>query len=92
MLSTIAMVRLGKTFGEPDGRRLRDEREAARTRAASRPRGHRRRSASRSTTALAAAGGDAKVAIVSLLGGVDAETARARLAAADGVIRAALEA
>ena len=30
MISTISMIRLGKTFGEPDGRRLPREREAAR--------------------------------------------------------------
>src|SRR5204863_160673 len=40
--------------------------------------------------ALAAAGGDAKVAIVSLLGDVDAEAARARLERAGGSIRRAL--
>ena len=42
--------------------------------------------------ALESADGDAKVAIVSLLAGVDVDQARARLAAADGAIRAALEA
>jgi N-acetylmuramic acid 6-phosphate etherase len=41
--------------------------------------------------ALAAAGGDAKVAIVSLLTGLDAEAAAARLAAAGGVVRRAVE-
>ena len=41
-------------------------------------------------SALAASGGDAKVAIVSLLSRTDATTARERLAAADGVIRKAL--
>ena len=40
--------------------------------------------------AIAAAGGDAKVAIVSLLAGVDAQTARSRLSAARGVIREAV--
>ena len=40
--------------------------------------------------ALEAAGGEAKVAIVSLLAEVDADTARSRLDAADGRIRAAL--
>jgi N-acetylmuramic acid 6-phosphate (MurNAc-6-P) etherase len=39
---------------------------------------------------MAAAGGDAKVAIVSLLAGVDAETARSRLSATRGVIREAV--
>src|SRR5262249_33624272 len=42
--------------------------------------------------ALAAAGGDAKVAIVSLLTGLDAAAAAAKLAEADGVVRRALEA
>jgi N-acetylmuramic acid 6-phosphate etherase len=41
--------------------------------------------------AIAAAEGDAKVAIVSLLAGVDAQTARSRLTAARGVIREAVE-
>jgi N-acetylmuramic acid 6-phosphate etherase len=40
--------------------------------------------------AIAAAGGDTKVAIVSLLAGVDAQTARSRLTAASGVIREAV--
>jgi N-acetylmuramic acid 6-phosphate etherase len=41
--------------------------------------------------ALAAANGDAKVAIVSLLTGLHADDARRRLVAADGAIRRALE-
>ena len=41
--------------------------------------------------ALAAAGGDAKVAIVSLLTGLDATAARDRLGAAAGSVRASLE-
>ena len=41
--------------------------------------------------ALAASGGDAKVAIVSLLAGIDAEEARARLDGVNGVVRKALE-
>jgi N-acetylmuramic acid 6-phosphate etherase len=40
--------------------------------------------------AIVAAEGDAKVAIVSLLAGVDAQTARSRLTAARGVIREAV--
>jgi N-acetylmuramic acid 6-phosphate etherase len=40
--------------------------------------------------ALEAAGGDVKVAIVSLLAGVDAGVARSRLAAANGIVRRAL--
>jgi N-acetylmuramic acid 6-phosphate etherase len=41
--------------------------------------------------ALEGAGGDAKVAIVSLLAGIDAADARTRLAASDGNIRPALD-
>ncbi len=41
--------------------------------------------------ALEASGGDAKVAIVTLLSRTDAGTARERLAAAQGVIRKALD-
>jgi N-acetylmuramic acid 6-phosphate etherase len=40
--------------------------------------------------ALAGAGGNAKVAIVSLLAGIDADAARARLAAAKDNVRLAL--
>jgi N-acetylmuramic acid 6-phosphate etherase len=42
-------------------------------------------------TALAAAGGDAKVAIVSLLTGREADEARQLLDGAGGVVRRALE-
>ena len=38
-----------------------------------------------------AAGGDAKVAIVSLLAGIDADEARRRLDDVNGVVRKALE-
>jgi N-acetylmuramic acid 6-phosphate etherase len=41
--------------------------------------------------ALEAAGGDVKVAIVSLLAGLDASGARSRLEASGGVLRRALE-
>jgi N-acetylmuramic acid 6-phosphate etherase len=44
----------------------------------------------RAEEALAAADGSAKAAIVMLLAGVDAASARARLAAAGGNIRSAL--
>ena len=90
MLSTIVMVRLGKTFGNlmVDVFATNEKLHA------------RVRRVVRETTgatpeqveeALAAADGDAKVAIVSLLTGVDPETARERLAAAHGAIRAALD-
>ena len=67
---------------QPHGRRLGDEREAARTRPAHRADGDRRRHPSRSSDALSAADGDAKVAIVSLLAEIDSAEARARLDAA----------
>jgi N-acetylmuramic acid 6-phosphate etherase len=89
MLSTISMIRLGKTFGnlmvdvnatneKLRARVLRVVREATGA------------SAEDAERALAASGGDAKAAIVSLLAGVDAETAGERLRAAGGDVRAAL--
>ena len=89
-ISTIAMVRLGKTFGNLMVDVVRDEREASRTRTADRPHATGA-DPEQVDEALAAADGDAKVAIVSLLAGVDAEAARARLAAAGGVVRKALD-
>jgi N-acetylmuramic acid 6-phosphate etherase len=88
-ISTISMVRLGKTFGNlmVD---VRASNEKLRARA--------RRAVAVATAApdhevaaaIAAADGEAKVAIVSLLAGVDAQTARSRLSAARGVIREAV--
>ena len=89
MLSTITMVRLGKTFGnlmvdvEPANEKLR----ARARRAVAVATGAPEREVD---AAFAAADGDAKVAIVSLLAGVDAEAARARLEAAGGIVRSAL--
>ena len=88
-ISTIAMVRLGKTFGNlmvdvqasNDKLRARARRAVAIATAAPED---------EVADAIAAAGGDAKVAIVSLLAKVDAETARSRLTAARGVIREAV--
>jgi len=88
-ISTLSMIRLGKTYGDlmvdvaPTNEKLR---------------ARARRAVSLATgagddavdAALAAAGGDAKVAIVSLLGDIDAETARAQLERAGGNIRRAL--
>ena len=88
-ISTVAMVKLGKTFGNlmvgvvPSNDKLR---------------ARARRTVSLATgaaedevgSALAAADGDPKVAIVSLLAGVDAASARARLEAAGGAVRRAL--
>jgi N-acetylmuramic acid 6-phosphate etherase len=89
MLSTISMVRLGKTFGnlmvdvEPANEKLRARARDAVAVATAAP-------ASEVDAAFTAAGGDPKVAIVSLLAGIDAEAARSRLAAARGVVREAV--
>ncbi|MDX6414361.1 MAG: hypothetical protein QOH23_1771 [Gaiellaceae bacterium] len=88
-ISTIAMVRLGKTFGNlmvdvqasNDKLRARARRAVAIATAAPED---------EVADAIAAADGDAKVAIVSLLAKVDAKTARSRLTAARGVIREAV--
>ncbi len=88
-LTTVAMIRLGKTYGNlmvdvlPANEKLR---------------GRVRRIVQEATGAsgdavedsLADAGGDAKVAIVALVAGVDADAARAKLTAAGGNIRLAL--
>ncbi len=88
-ISTIAMVRLGKTFGNlmvdvqasNDKLRARARRAVAIATAAPED---------EVAEAIAAADGDTKVAIVSLLAGVDVRTARSRLTAAGGVIREAV--
>ena len=88
-ISTIAMVRLGKTFGN-----LMVDVDATNDKL--RARVHRIvRTATGASSedvdeALDAAGGEAKVAIVSLLGRIDAETARARLRDSSGNVRLAL--
>jgi N-acetylmuramic acid 6-phosphate etherase len=88
-ISTIAMVRLGKTFGnlmvdvQASNDKLRARARRAVSIATAAPEGE-------VADAIAAADGDAKVAIVSLLAKVDAETARSRLTAARGVIRKAV--
>jgi N-acetylmuramic acid 6-phosphate etherase len=89
-ISTLSMIRLGKTYGDlmVD---VASTNEKLRMRA--------RRAVALATgadddavdAALAAAEGDAKVAIVSLLGDVDAETARAQLERAGGNVRRALK-
>jgi N-acetylmuramic acid 6-phosphate etherase len=88
-ISTITMVRLGKTFGNlmvdvqatNDKLRARARRAVAIATAAPED---------EVAEAISAADGDTKVAIVSLLAGVDAQTAKSRLAAAGGVIREAV--
>jgi N-acetylmuramic acid 6-phosphate etherase len=89
-ISTVTMVRLGKTFGNLMVDVIASN-EKLRARA--------RRAVALATqaadaevdAALEAAGGDAKVAIVSLLAGVDPDTARSRLEAAGGVVRRSLD-
>jgi N-acetylmuramic acid 6-phosphate etherase len=89
-ISTIAMIRLGKTFGNlmvdvvPANEKLRARvRRIVQTATGASPEDVE--------VALEAAGGEAKVAIVSLLGAVDADTARAILGDADGSVRRALQ-
>ncbi len=88
-VSTVAMVRIGKTFGNlmVDVRATNDKLRARVRRIVELATGA---PPDEVDAALEAAGGEAKVAIVSLLAEVDAETARSRLDAADGRIRAAL--
>src|SRR6266508_294566 len=90
MLSTISMIRLGKTYGN-----LMVDLDATNDKLRARVRSIVRHATGeppeRVDEALAAVGGDAKVAIVSLLTGLGAEAAAARLAAADGVVRRAVE-
>jgi N-acetylmuramic acid 6-phosphate etherase len=88
-ISTVVMVKLGKTFGnlmvdvQPANEKLRlRARRAVAIATAAREEDVE--------AAIDAAGGDTKVAIVSLLAGVDAATARTRLNAAGGVIREAV--
>jgi N-acetylmuramic acid 6-phosphate etherase len=88
-ISTVAMVKLGKTFGnlmvdvQASNEKLRARARRTVAIATAAPE-------EEVTAAITAADGDAKVAIVSLLAGVDAQTARSRLNAARGVIREAV--
>jgi N-acetylmuramic acid 6-phosphate etherase len=89
-ISTVAMVRLGKTYGN-----LMVDVVASNAKLRQRA----RRAVAIATgaaddevdAALESAGGDAKVAIVSLLTGIDADAARLRLEASAGAVRRALE-
>jgi N-acetylmuramic acid 6-phosphate etherase len=89
MISTITMVRLGKTYGNlmvdvvATNEKLRARVRRIVKSATGEP-------DDRVEGALDAAAGDARVAIVSLLAGVDADTARDRLESAGGVVRKAL--
>jgi N-acetylmuramic acid 6-phosphate etherase len=88
-ISTATMIRLGRTYAGlmvgvvPDNAKLR-ERARRNLVIASGAAEHE------VDTALAAAGGDARVALVSLLAGVDPTTARERLEGAGGSVRKAL--
>jgi N-acetylmuramic acid 6-phosphate etherase len=88
-ISTVSMIRLGKTYGDlmvdvnATNEKLR-ERVRRTVRLATGA------SADEADRALAGADGSAKVAIVSLLAGIDAEAARSRLAEAGGSIRLAV--
>jgi N-acetylmuramic acid 6-phosphate etherase len=83
------MVRLGKTYGNlmVDVVATNDKLRARVQRIVSQATGADRESVD---AALAESGGDAKVAIVTLLSGVDVTEAQRRLDAADGVVRKAL--
>jgi N-acetylmuramic acid 6-phosphate etherase len=90
MISTISMIRIGKTFGNlmVDVYPANEKLEARVRRIVLLATGAQ---PERVDEALVAADGDPKVAIVSLLAGVDAAAARTRLAAAGGVVRQALQ-
>jgi N-acetylmuramic acid 6-phosphate etherase len=90
-ISTVAMIRLGKTFDDlmVDVRASNEKLEARARRIVSLSTGA---SPEQAGEALAAADGSAKVAIVSLLGGLDVDSARRRLDESKGNIRTALRA
>lgn len=90
-LSTVAMVRLGKTFGDlmVDVRASNEKLRHRAQRIVGEATGA---DATTAEHALAAATGHVKTAIVMLLAGVGAEEAGRRLAVRDGVVRAAVEA
>jgi N-acetylmuramic acid 6-phosphate etherase len=90
MLSTISMIRLGKTYGN-----LMVDVAATNEKLRARVRRIVREATAASPdevdVALDAAGGEARVAIVSLLAGVDPDTARARLDRTGGRISEAVD-
>jgi len=90
MISTIAMVRTGKTFGNlmVDLKATNDKLRDRARRIVVQATGSDHESADH---ALAGANGEVKVAILMLLTGVGAEEARGRLIAHDGRVREALE-
>ena len=89
-ISTVSMVRLGKTYGNlmvdvvASNAKLRNRARSAVVIATG-------AAEAEVDAALESSDGDAKVAIVSLLSGLDAAGARTRLDAAGGVVRRALE-
>jgi N-acetylmuramic acid 6-phosphate etherase len=89
-LSTVAMIRLGKTYGDlmVDVRTSNEKLTARALRVVRQATGVSNEEAE---TALAEAGGSAKVAIVALLAETDAATARERIEKAGGNIRSALQ-
>ena len=89
MLSTIAMVKLGKTFGNlmVDVRATNEKLRARAVRIVAQAADAAPADAE---AALAAADGDAKTAIVMLLSGLDARDARERLEACGRDLRRAL--
>jgi N-acetylmuramic acid 6-phosphate etherase len=88
-ISTVTMVRLGKTYGNlmvdvvASNAKLRNRARSAVVIATG-------AAEAEVDAALESSAGDVKVAIVSLLSGLDAASAQARLAAAGGVVRRAL--
>jgi N-acetylmuramic acid 6-phosphate etherase len=88
-ISTVAMIRLGKTYGDlmVDVRGSNEKLAARAQRIVESATGV---SEDEARAALAEADGSAKVAIVALLTGTDAKTARERLDRSGGVIRSAL--
>jgi N-acetylmuramic acid 6-phosphate etherase len=89
-ISTVSMIRLGKTYGDlmVDVRTSNEKLAARARRIVVAATGVLEAEAD---AALAEADGSAKVAIVALLAGTNAATARERLEQAGGVIRSALE-
>jgi N-acetylmuramic acid 6-phosphate etherase len=88
-ISTISMIRLGKTYGDlmVDVAATNEKLRARARRAVELATGA---SDDEVDDALAAAGGSAKIAIVSLLAGIDADSASERLDRASGSVREAL--
>jgi N-acetylmuramic acid 6-phosphate etherase len=88
-ISTVSMIRLGKTYGDlmvdvvASNAKLRDRARRAVADATG-------ADEAEVSAALEACDGEAKIAIVSLLAGIDPADARARLEAAGGAVRRAL--